>query len=160
MTPYLKYDLVPDMTFYDSEDEERNLRDFQGRNMVLLVYESNYEAETRRVLKAIHNRLDSFRDEHANIVCVSLETPKEHRDFLDQEVLPFTFLSDPGRNLAKLLGAHDRVRGRVHNTTYIVDREGRIEARIPDMTDHIGHTRRALDLLAEMDRIEHWSVPT
>lgn len=93
----------------------------------------------------------AFRDRHAEFVAVgatvlgvSPDSPESHQRFAQRHGLPFTLLSDPGREVFRRFGVREFLGVTPGRETFVVDRAGVIREHVRANLQPRKHVARAL----------------
>ena len=129
--------IAPDFKLKDSEGREIALSDFIGRRVVVYFYPKDNTPGCTRQACAFASAYDEFRDRDVVVIGISRDSAESHRRFAEKYNLPFILLSDPDLSAIKAYGVwqekklYGKVSMGVVRTTFIIDREGRIELVMP-----------------------------
>jgi peroxiredoxin Q/BCP len=129
---------APAFTLQDASGNKISLRDFRGKNVVVLYFYPKdmtpgctQEACSFRDLKA------EFEQAGAVILGVSPDSVDSHGKFITKHGLNFPLLSDPDAKVASKYGVwkEKRMYGRtymgIERTTFVIDKEGTIRKIFP-----------------------------
>src|SRR5258706_5647053 len=96
---------APDFTLTDAGGEKVSLSDFKGKDVVVYFYPKD---DTPGCTKEACGFRDFWKDlQKAGVVIlgISPDDAESHREFIQKYKLPFTLLSDPGKEMMKAWGA-------------------------------------------------------
>jgi peroxiredoxin Q/BCP len=143
-------DMAPELIGLDQDEKPVSLSQYAGRKLVLFFYPQD---DTPGCIK----EACSLRDEHEElmqagyeVLGVSADSPRSHRNFIAKYKLPYRLLSDPDRRTIKAYGVLGRKKflgisfTGIVRTTFLIDERGRIERIIRDV-DTAGHARQVLE---------------
>lgn len=149
---------APDFSLQDQDDKTHNLKDYQGKWVVLYFYPKD---DTPGCTTEACN----FRDErdaiaefgNATVIGISKDTVKSHKKFAEKHDLNFTLLSDPEHEVIEAYGSWGpkKFMGReflgVHRDTYIISPEGKI-AKTYKGVDPKKHAAEIIKDLGELQK--------
>ncbi len=140
---------APDFSLKDQYGKTHTLEDYTGRWLVLYFYPKD---ETLGCTQ----EACSFRDAHeviheigkTEVVGISKDSIKSHKDFSDRHQLSFTLLSDPKHEAIEAYGAWKDSSG-TDRDTFIINPQGEIakEYRGVDPAKHVVQIVRDLNAL-------------
>jgi peroxiredoxin Q/BCP len=143
---------APDFSGRDQTGKEISLKALQGRKVILYFYPKD---NTPGCTTESCNLRDNYRQlikKGFEVIGVSADSEKSHRSFIDKYDLPFTLISDTGREILKAYGAWGpkKLYGKVYEgilrKTFIIDEQGKI-LKIINKVDTGNHTNQILDAL-------------
>ena len=121
--------IAPDFTLPNQDGVPVSLRDFRGKQVVLYFYpKDNTPGCTRQ---ACAFALDAV------VIGISKDSPASHQRFAEKYSLPFLLLADPELTAIQAYGVwqekklYGKVSMGVVRTTFLIDREGRIQKVMP-----------------------------
>lgn len=126
-------DTAPDFEVNDQDGKSVKLSDFKGRKVVLYFYPKD---NTPGCTAESCNLRDNYSDLQAKgyeILGVSTDSEKSHRNFIEKQSLPFTLLADTEKQIHEKYGTwvEKSMYGRkymgTNRVTFIIDEEGKIE---------------------------------
>ena len=146
-------DRAPEFTLPSHQGGTVSLAAFRGKHRVLLYF---YPKDS---MPGCTQEACDFRDLHpkilrsgAVVLGVSLDALPSHTKFSSKFSLPFPLLSDPDATVSKQYGVYKQksLYGRtfwgIERSTFLIDREGRIEKAFRKVKVN-GHAREVLGLL-------------
>ncbi|MFD2245516.1 peroxiredoxin [Pontibacter ruber] len=122
------------------------------KNVVLYFYPKDNTPGCTKQACEFRDQYEIFREQGAEVVGVSSDSPDSHKKFEKQFRLPFILLSDKGGGVRKLFGVSRKfgiVPGRV---TFIIDRTGTVQYVFNSLTKPLEHVDRALDVLRALNK--------
>lgn len=128
---------APDFCLKDSEGREIKLSDFIGRRVVVYFYPKDNTPGCTRQACAFASAYEEFRSKDVVVIGISRDSAESHRRFAEKYDLPFILLSDPDLSAIKAYGVwqekklYGKVSMGVVRTTFLIDREGRVELVMP-----------------------------
>ena len=129
--------IAPDFCLKDSEGREIKLSDFIGRRVVVYFYPKDNTPGCTRQACAFASVYEEFRSKDVVVIGISRDSAESHRRFAEKYDLPFILLSDPDLSAIKAYGVwqekklYGKVSMGVVRTTFLIDREGRVELVMP-----------------------------
>ena len=145
-------DLAPDFTLTDKTGRDISLSDFRGQRVVLYFYPRDNTPGCTRQACAFRDAYSAFRDADAVIIGVSKDSVASHERFAEKYDLPFILLADPERRAIEAYGVwqekhnYGKVSMGVVRTTFLIDREGKIEK----VYEKVQPDRNAQQILADL----------
>lgn len=124
---------APDFEAKDQNGDSIKLSDFRGKKVVLYFYPKD---DTPTCTVEACNFRDNYADLQARgyeIIGVSADSERKHRNFIAKYDLPFSLISDPDRKVIEAYGVWGlkKFMGReydgIHRETFVIDEEGKIE---------------------------------
>ena len=144
-------DLAPGFELPDQDGRLRRLEDYRGRWLVLYFYPRDDTPGCTAEACEFRDARDVLADMGVEVVGVSLDGPRRHREFAGRHGLAFTLLSDAGGRVAASYGALRSLGffrfARRH--TFILDPDGRV-ARVYRKVRPRGHAGEVIAGLAEL----------
>ena len=140
-------DNAPNFTLPDQEGRMVSLADFLGKTAVVLYfYPKDDTPGCTKEACTFRDSYEIFKEQGAEVIGVSSDTPESHKKFASKYHLPFTLLSDTDGGLRKLYGVPKAglFPGRV---TYVIDKQGVVKHIFSSMFEAEKHTSEALKTL-------------
>lgn len=148
-------DRAPAFSLPDQDGKVHSLGDYAGRWVLLYFYPKDNTPGCTKEACAIRDAWSDFGRLGAAVLGVSKDSVTSHRGFADKHRLPFTLLSDEGREMIAAYGAWQKKKmaGREYmgivRMSYLVDPEGRIAKVYPKVKPE-GHALEVLRDLMEL----------
>lgn len=144
-----------DMVLLDQNGHEVPLKDFLGKWLVLYTYSKDNTSGCTQEALDFSAAVDWFRTRAAEVVGVSPDSVKSHKNFASKHNLSITLLSDPEKQLLQALGAWGRkvMCGKecmgVIRSTFIFDSKGELrrEWRNVKVKGHVEEVKAAFEAL-------------
>jgi Peroxiredoxin len=146
-------DVAPDFTRTTQNGKTFHLKDFQGKQAVVLYF---YPKDETSVCTAeacsFRDRYEDFKAAGAEVIGVSSDTDESHRAFAGHHHLPFELVSDSDNSLRELYGVKPEdtkfglLPGRV---TYVIDKAGVVQLVFSSVLESEPHIAKALQLLQQ-----------
>lgn len=124
---------APDFTLTDSEGRQVSLSDYIGKKVVLYFYPKDSTPGCTRQACAFAGAYARFRELGAEVIGISKDSAKSHKNFAVKNQLPFILLSDPELKAIQAYGVwqekklYGKVSMGVVRTTFIINEEGMVE---------------------------------
>ena len=134
----------------DQDGNKRTLADYAGRKLILYFYPKDNTPGCTAEACSLRDGRDELREMGFEVVGVSPDSEKSHRNFCAKHDLNFTLLSDTDHSVCEAYGvwAEKSMYGRkymgVLRTTFVIDAEGRIE-KVFTKVDTKNHYQQILD---------------
>jgi len=129
--------MAPDFTLTDQHGATVSLHDFRGRRVIVYFYPKDNTPGCTRQACAFASAWEEFRELDAVIIGISRDSSASHAKFAEKYGLPFILLSDPelqaitAYDVWKEKKLYGKVSMGVLRTTFVIDREGRVEKIMP-----------------------------
>lgn len=129
-------DPAPSIDGVDQDGKKITLGDYSGKKLVLYFYPKDNTPGCTAESCDLRDNYQQFLDAGMDVVGVSADSEKSHRNFIEKHSLPFRLISDPDRKVLEAYGAWGEKKnyGRTYmgiiRKTFIIDSEGKIEAII------------------------------
>lgn len=142
-------DKAPELHGQDQDGIPVSLKDYAGRKVVLFFYPKDDTPGCIKEACSLRDEHEQLRQAGYEVLGVSADPPRSHRNFIAKYKLPYRLLSDPDRRTIKAYGAWGRKKflgipfTGIMRTTFLIDQYGTIERIIRDV-DTAGHARQIL----------------
>ncbi len=93
---------------------------------------------------------EQFVDAGAEVIGVSRDSAESHARFKAKHKLPFTLLSDPDGKAAEAFGVSKTFGLIAGRSTFVIDRQGRVQLRFDGQLRINQHVNRALALVKQL----------
>ena len=129
--------IAPDFTLPNQDSVPVSLRDFRGKQVVLYFYPKDNTPGCTRQACAFAGAYGEFAALDAVVIGISKDSPASHQRFVEKYSLPFLLLADPELTAIQAYGVwqekklYGKVSMGVVRTTFLIDREGRIQKVMP-----------------------------
>ena len=126
-------DMVPQLTGTDENGNEIKLSDFKGKKLVLYFYPKDSTPGCTAEACSLRDNYEAMLARGYEVVGVSVESERSHRNFIAKQSLPFHLIADTEKTWVEAFGVwgEKKMCGRTYmgtfRTTFIIDEEGRIE---------------------------------
>jgi peroxiredoxin Q/BCP len=115
---------APEFALVANDGKTYALKDFSGRNVILVFYPINNTPGCNKQLAALRDDQDKFNRTNAQILGVNPAGVDAHQAFCDGFGFKFPILSDPELSVAKAYGAERE--GGNRRTVVVIDPDGRV----------------------------------
>ena len=128
---------APNFTLFDKNGNAVSLSDFLGKRVVLYFYPRDNTPGCTRQACAFAGAYKEFETRGVVVIGISRDSVASHQKFAEKYDLPFILLSDPDRVAIEAYGVwqekknYGKVSMGVVRSTYLIDKEGKIEAVMP-----------------------------
>ena len=141
-------DTAPDFTLLSQSGTSVSLKDFLGKkSVVLYFYPKDDTPGCTKEACAFRDSYEVFKDAGAEVIGISDDSPDSHQKFATKYQLPFTLLSDTGKQVRKLYGVpatFGLLPGRV---TYVIAQNGVVQHIFNSQLNFKGHVEESLKTL-------------
>jgi peroxiredoxin Q/BCP len=124
---------APDFKIPDQDGNIVKLSDFKGKKIVLYFYPKDQTPGCTAQSCNLRDNYKLLQKKGYEVIGVSTDSEKSHRNFIAKQNLPFTLLADVDKTLHEKYGtwAEKSMYGRTYmgtlRTTFIIDEAGKIE---------------------------------
>ncbi len=119
-------DATPDFSLPDQDGRTVSSNDIKGKKaLVLYFYPADFTKVCTMEAVAFRQMHEQFQAAGAEIIGVSSDDVRTHKEFAVEHELTFTLLSDEKEELRKAFGAYG-IGGTPARTTYVIDRDWKI----------------------------------
>src|ERR1017187_2379996 len=125
-------DKAPDFTLYSSEKQQVSLKDYQGRNVLILFFPLAFTGTCTKELCGIRDRVYNFDGLNTDILAISVDSPQTLAKWKEMEHYNFTMLSDFNKEVSKAYGSQYEtfsvdLHGVAKRSAFLVDGDGVIQ---------------------------------
>ena len=145
---------APEFTLPSSAGKEISLKDYKGKNRVVLYFYPKDDTPGCTVEAcAFRDNLKKIQNTDAVVLGVSPDDAKSHDKFIEKFKLPFTLLSDTEKKVCNAYGVwvkksmYGKEYMGVARSTFIIGKDGKIE-KIYEKVKPEGHAEEVLDFLS------------
>jgi thioredoxin-dependent peroxiredoxin len=141
-------DTAPDFTLLSQSGESVSLKDFIGKkSVVLYFYPKDDTPGCTKEACAFRDSYEVFKDAGAEVIGVSDDSPDSHQKFSTKYQLPFTLLSDTGKQVRKLYGVPATLGLLPGRVTYVINQNGIVQHIFNSQLNFKGHVEESLKVL-------------
>ena len=144
---------APEFTLSSSEGKEVSLKDYKGKNRVVLYFYPKDDTPGCTVEACeFRDSIKKFVKSDAVVLGVSPDDLKSHDKFIDKFKLPFVLLADTEKEVCNAYGVwvkksmYGREYMGVARSTFLIGKDGKIE-KIYEKVKPEGHAQEVLDFL-------------
>lgn len=147
-------DQAPLFEAINQDGEQFSLASLLGGRVILYFYPKDNTPGCTLEAKSLQEGLKDLTQAGFTVVGVSPDSERSHRNFCNKHSLEFTLIADTDHSVAEAYGVwgEKKMMGRVvvgiRRTTFIIDKEGKIE-HIFSKVNTKEHHRQILDWFAE-----------
>ncbi len=121
-------EVAPDFTLPNQDGKPVTLSSLRGKIVILYFYPKDFTSGCTKEACHFRDAYEDFTEANAEVVGVSGDSIESHKRFIDQNLLPFTLLSDENGDMKRLYGVAGHLfPGRV---TFVIDKEGIIQTHL------------------------------
>jgi thioredoxin-dependent peroxiredoxin len=144
---------APNFELKDQNGDTVSLKDFEGQKVVLYFYPKDDTTGCTKEACSFRDEFPKFEKLDAQVIGVSPDSIESHKKFAKKYNLPFTLLSDEGKETVeaydvwKQKSMYGRNYMGVERTTYIIDEKGNIQKVFPKVKveNHIEEVLKILN---------------
>ena len=124
--------MAPDLLGLDHDGREVRLSEYAGREVALCFYPKDNTSGCTAEACSLRDNYEALREAGYEIIGVSVDGQKSHRNFIEKHALPFRLVADTEKQLVETFGvwAEKSMYGRKYmgtlRTTFIIGTDGRI----------------------------------
>jgi glutaredoxin-dependent peroxiredoxin len=124
-------DIAPDFTLKSSDKKDVSLKDYQGKNVVVLFFPLAFTGVCTQELCDIRDHKSTYEKLDAEILAISVDSLFTLAKFKEEQSYNFTLLSDWNKEVAAAYGAlYDEfvlnMKGVAKRSAFVIDKEGKI----------------------------------
>ena len=126
-------DKAPEILGINENGDEIRLSAYKGKKVVLYFYPKDNTSGCTAEACSLRDNYSELRKQGYEVIGVSIDREKSHRNFIDKHQLPFTLIADTEKTLVSEMGVwgEKSMYGRKYmgtfRTTFIIDENGIIE---------------------------------
>jgi peroxiredoxin Q/BCP len=146
---------APAFSLLNQDDEQRSLRDYAGKWLVLYFYPRDDTPGCTTQACEFTASIAEFRGFKTTVVGCSPDTPAKHRKFIEKHELEIELLSDPDHETLEAYEAwgekklYGKVSMGVIRSTVLIDPKGKVAHHWPKVSAK-GH---AVEVLAKLEEL-------
>jgi len=140
-------DTAPDFELQDQDGNLVSSKDIRGKKaLALYFYPADFTTICTMESVAFRKMHDEFKAAGAEVIGVSSDDVKTHKEFAVEHELTFPLLSDAKEELRKAFGAYG-IGGTPARITYVIDRDWRIRLAFNSMLRSKEHAEEAMKVI-------------
>ncbi len=124
-------DQAPDFTLKNTEQKEVSLKDFEGKNLVILFFPLAFTSVCTAELCEIRDNYAQYEGMDAEVVGISVDSPFALAKFKEQENYNFDLLSDFNKEASEAYGALYEdlmgLKGVSKRASFVVGKDGELK---------------------------------
>jgi thioredoxin-dependent peroxiredoxin len=131
-------DKAPDFSLHDQENKKINLRDFIGKQeVVLYFYPKDDTPGCTKEACGFRDSIKAFQKKDVVVLGVSNDDTASHEKFAKKYELPFSLLSDVDKKVVEAYGVYKEknMYGRkymgIERTTFVIGTDGKVKRIFP-----------------------------
>ena len=142
-------DRAPDFSLRDERGLPVSLKDYVGSKVVLYFYPKDFTSGCTAEACSFRDNYKLYQDKGAVVIGVSVDSVESHSKFSEKYNLPFSILSDDGKDVARAYGVLGIGGFLAKRVTFIIGKKGTITHIFPkvDVKQHNEEVLRALEEL-------------
>jgi peroxiredoxin Q/BCP len=118
-------DQAPDFSLLNQNGETIALSSFRGNRAVVLYFYPKDDTPGCTVESCtFRDSYEEFKDNGAEVIGISSDSPDSHQKFAQKHNLPFTLVSDSNSSVRKAYGVPSTLGLLPGRVTYVIDKEG------------------------------------
>ena len=121
----IKGDIAPNFELFDQDEKFLSSKDFLGRKLVVYFFPYADTPGWTREACGFRNIYEEFEKNNIIVFGISYNNPEALNKFKAKYNLPFNFLSDKDKEVAKRFGANGMFAPK--RMTFVIDERGKIE---------------------------------
>lgn len=144
---------IPSFTLPDQNGKAVNIEDYIGKkNLVIYFYPKNDTPGCTAEACSFRDQFEDLRDTGAEVIGISSDSIRSHKQFAEKHRLPFILLSDAAKRVRKAFGVPGDFLGLLPGrVTYIVDKKGIVRHVFNSQFNARQHVEEALKILKQAD---------
>lgn len=122
-------DKAPSFTLYSSDKNEVSLKNYDGKNVVLLFFPMAFTSVCTDELCSMRDNISDYHEADAEVLAVSVDSPFSLNKFKVEQQLNFPLLSDFNKEVSRAFGALYEefvlgLKGVSKRSAFIIDKNG------------------------------------
>ena len=142
-------DKIPEFTLQNQDGEPVNIKDIIGKKTVVLYfYPKDDTPGCTKEACSFRDQYTVFQDLGCEVIGISSDAPKAHKEFAIKYKLPFPLLADEKKEVRTLFGVPSSFLGLLPGrVTYIIDTEGIVRGIFNSQLNATQHIDEALKVV-------------
>jgi len=122
-------DKAPEFSLYNTAKESVSLKDFEGKNVVLLFFPMAFTSVCTEELCTMRDNMSMYNDLNAEVLGISVDSIFTLDKFRSEQNLSFPLLSDFNKEVSRSYGALYEtfvfdMKGVSKRSAFVIDKEG------------------------------------
>ncbi len=124
---------APDIQALDQDGNKVSLADYKGKKVILYFYPKDNTPGCTAQACNLRDHYEEWKKEGYEIIGVSIDSARKHKNFIGKYDLPFTLITDEDKKIVEDYGVfgEKKFMGKTYmgtkRTTFIIDEKGVIE---------------------------------
>lgn len=146
-------DKIPSFVLPDQNGQKVDIDNLIGKsNLVIYFYPKDDTPGCTAEACSFRDQFADFDDAGANVIGISSDSVKKHKQFAEKHNLPFTLLSDVNKKVRKAFGVPSDMLGLLPGrVTYIVDKKGVVKHVFNSQFNATKHVGEAIKILKQLN---------
>lgn len=146
---------IPEFVLKDQNGNDFDISKHIGKkNLVIYFYPKDDTPGCTKEACTFQDMYEDFKKIDAEVIGISGQSVKSHRDFANKHNLSFTLLADEGNNIRKRFGVPTSFFGLLPGrVTYIVNKEGKVIYTFNSQMNAEQHVHEAMKILKQENKI-------
>lgn len=119
--PFTSNKLAPDFTLKDQEGITHRLSDYHGRMVLLYFYPKDMTSGCTLEAQCFRDRFNDLKALNVQVLGVSTDDEKSHKEFAEKEKLNFPILSDTDKKVTEEYGVKGIISAR--RESFLIDKD-------------------------------------
>ncbi|MCB0548530.1 MAG: redoxin domain-containing protein [Phaeodactylibacter sp.] len=134
-------DKAPSFSLYSSDKKEVSLKDYEGKNVLLLFFPMAFTSVCTQELCSMRDNIADFNEVEAEVLAVSVDSPFTLDKFKQDQQFNFPLLSDFNKEVSRAYGTLYEefvlgLRGVAKRSAFVIDKNGVV--RYAEVLDSAG----------------------
>ena len=144
---------APDFTLTSQEGKQVSLSQFKGQWVVLYFYPKDFTSGCTMEAHKFQEDQDKYKQFHAAIIGVSVDTADSHKQFCTKEGLTFKLLADPSGKVPETYDSVMDYQGQKYAArhTFLIDPSGKV-VKTYMQVDPRNHSEQVLADLKDLSK--------
>jgi peroxiredoxin Q/BCP len=147
-------DVCPLFTLKNQFGEDYNINQVLGnKNVVIYFYPKDETRGCTQEACSFRDRYEEFQEMGCEVIGISSDSERKHREFAEKHKLPFILLADTTQVVRKSFGVPSSLFGIIPGrVTYIIGKDKLVKGIFNSLLNPQGHIEHALKLVEELNR--------
>ncbi|MDE3214569.1 MAG: peroxiredoxin [Bacteroidota bacterium] len=120
---------APGFTLYNSDKKEVSLKEFQGKNVLILFFPLAFSSVCTAELCQMRDDIARYNQSNAEVLAISVDSPHTLAKFKEDQHLNFTLLSDFNKEVSAQYGSLYEtfalgMKGVSKRSAFVIDKDG------------------------------------